>query len=58
MKNIKRTLASAFLAIFGAFLLVNCEPEIDSLGEQLFQDDATQGKEAKYDVIAKNLFLK
>jgi hypothetical protein len=52
---IKRTFAVFFLAIFGSVLLYNCEPDADSLGEQLFLDGAAQGKETSYDLIAYNI---
>ncbi len=42
------------LAIFGSTILYNCEPDPDSLGEQLFNDDAAQGNEIAYPVIAYN----
>jgi len=52
---IKRTFAILFMAIFGSVLLYNCEPETDNLGEQLFLNDAAQGDEIPYDVIAYNI---
>lgn len=52
---IKRTFAMIFLAIFGSVLLYNCEPDPDSLGEQLFVDDAAQGNEKSFDVTAFNI---
>ncbi|MCA6068589.1 DUF4270 domain-containing protein [Chryseobacterium sp. RG1] len=55
MTIIKRTFAILFMAIFGSVLLYNCEPETDNLGEQLFLNDAAQGDEASYDVIAYNI---
>ncbi len=42
------------LAIFGSTFLYNCEPDPDSLGEQLFNNDAAQGNEISYPVIAYN----
>ncbi len=42
------------LAIFGSAFLYNCEPDPDSLGEQLFNGDAAQGNEIAYPVIAYN----
>lgn len=53
--TIKRTFAILFMAIFGSVLLYNCEPEVDNLGEQLFLNDASQGDETPYDVIAYNI---
>lgn len=55
MTIIKRTFAILFMAIFGSVLLYNCEPETDNLGEQLFLNDAAEGDEASYDVIAYNI---
>lgn len=52
--NLKRTFAILLLAIFGSTILYNCEPDPDSLGEQLFNNDAAQGNEVSYDVIAYN----
>ncbi|MCW3162395.1 DUF4270 domain-containing protein [Chryseobacterium oryctis] len=53
--TIKRTFAVLFLAIMGSALLYNCEPDPDSLGEQLFLDGAAQGNEKSFDLIAYNI---
>lgn len=53
--TIKRTFAILFLAIFGSALLYNCEPDADSLGEQLFLGDAAQGNELPFNLIAYNI---
>lgn len=53
--TIKKTFAIFFLAIFGSALLYNCEPDADTLGEQLFLDGAAQGTIIPYDVIAYNI---
>ncbi|MCS3529916.1 DUF4270 domain-containing protein [Chryseobacterium sp. JUb7] len=53
--TIKRTFAILFLAIFGSALLYNCEPDPDTLGEQLHLDDAAQGNEKSFSVIAFNI---
>ncbi|WP_299180686.1 DUF4270 family protein, partial [uncultured Chryseobacterium sp.] len=53
--TIKRTFAMLFLAVFGSVLLYNCEPDPDSLGEQLFLDGAAEGIETSYDLIAYNI---
>ncbi|WP_419868610.1 DUF4270 domain-containing protein [Chryseobacterium sp. CT-SW4] len=53
--TIKRTLAIFSLVIFGSVLLYNCEPDPDSLGEQLFLDGAAQGNEKSFDLIAYNI---
>ncbi|WP_080778163.1 DUF4270 family protein [Chryseobacterium phocaeense] len=53
--TVKRTLAMFFMAVFGSALLYNCEPEADSLGEQLFVDGAAEGNVTSYDLIAYNV---
>lgn len=53
--SIKKAFAILSLAIFGSVLLYNCEPDPDSLGEQLFLDGAAHGVEKSYDVIAYNI---
>ncbi|MCL8536959.1 DUF4270 domain-containing protein [Chryseobacterium gallinarum] len=53
--TLKRTFAVLLLAIFGSTILYNCEPDPDSLGEQLFNQDAAQGKETPYELIAYNI---
>ncbi|HBV16317.1 DUF4270 family protein [Chryseobacterium carnipullorum] len=53
--TVKRTLAILFVAVFGSALLYNCEPETDSLGEQLFVDGAAEGNVTSYDLIAYNV---
>lgn len=52
--NLKKTFAMLVLAIFGSAFLYNCEPDPDSLGEQLFNGDSAQGNEIAYPVIAYN----
>lgn len=39
----------------GGVLVYNCEPEPDSLGEQLFLNGAAEGVESSYDLIAYNI---
>ncbi|UWX59052.1 DUF4270 domain-containing protein [Chryseobacterium oranimense] len=53
--TVKRTLAILFMAVFGSAFLYNCEPEADSLGEQLFIDGAAEGNVSSYDLIAYNI---
>lgn len=53
--TIKRAFAILSLAIFGSVMLYNCEPDPDTLGEQLFLDGAAQGNEEFFDVIAFNI---
>lgn len=53
--TIKKSFAILFMAIFGSVLLYNCEPETDTLGEQLFLEGAAQGDGTSYDVIAFNI---
>ncbi|MGI9582555.1 DUF4270 family protein [Chryseobacterium sp. RRHN12] len=52
--NLKKTFAILLMAFFGSTFLHNCEPDPDSLGEQLFNGDAVQGNEISYPVIAYN----
>lgn len=52
--NLKRTFAILLMAFFGSTFLYNCEPDPDSLGEQLFNGDEVQGNEISYPVIAYN----
>lgn len=52
--TLKKTFAMLVLAIFGSAILYNCEPDPDSLGEQLFNPDAAQGTEVLSPVIAYN----
>ena len=53
--NMKKTFTILLMVIFGGMLVYNCEPEPDSLGEQLFLDGAANGNEVSYDLIAYNL---
>ncbi|MDR2235402.1 MAG: DUF4270 domain-containing protein [Chryseobacterium sp.] len=53
--TVKRTFAMLLLAVFGSALLYNCEPDPDSLGEQLFIKDAVAGNEKILDLIAYNI---
>lgn len=53
--TVKRTFAMLFVAVFGSALLYNCEPEADSLGQQLFIDGAAEGNVTSYDLIAYNI---
>ncbi|MBW8524158.1 DUF4270 domain-containing protein [Chryseobacterium chendengshani] len=51
----KKAFTILSMVIFGGMLVYNCEPDPDSLGEQLFLDGATEGHEVPYDVIAYNI---
>ncbi|KQK24456.1 hypothetical protein AR438_14770 [Chryseobacterium aquaticum] len=51
----KRAFTILSMVIFGGMLVYNCEPDPDSLGEQLFLDGAASGKEIAYDVTAYNI---
>lgn len=51
----KRAFTVLSLMIFGGMLVYNCEPEPDSLGEQLFLDGAANGNEVAYDLVAYNI---
>lgn len=53
--TIKKAITVLSLVVFGSVLLYNCEPDADSLGEQLFLDGAAQGNEKSFDVIAFNI---
>ncbi|SEM67387.1 protein of unknown function [Chryseobacterium taichungense] len=53
--TIKKTITALCLMILGSILLYNCEPDPDSLGEQLFLNGAAQGKEEAFPVIAYNI---
>jgi len=53
--NMKRAFTVLSMVIFGGMLVYNCEPDPDSLGEQLFLDGAADGKEVTYDVTAYNI---
>ncbi|MDF2553113.1 MAG: hypothetical protein K0R77_2388 [Chryseobacterium sp.] len=53
--NMKRAFTILSMVIFGGMLVYNCEPDPDSLGEQLFLDGAAEGNEVPYDVIAYNI---
>ncbi|WP_347216139.1 DUF4270 family protein [Chryseobacterium sp.] len=53
--TLKRTFAMLLLAIFGSAILYNCEPDPDSLGQQLFDKDAATANEAVLPVIAYNI---
>ena len=55
MYNMKKAFTILSMVIFGGMLVYNCEPEPDSLGEQLFLDGAAAGNEVAYDVIAYNI---
>ncbi|CAA7197371.1 DUF4270 family protein [Chryseobacterium potabilaquae] len=52
---IKRSIAIFSMVIFGSVLLYNCEPDPDSLGEQLFLDGAATGNEEYFNLIAYNI---
>lgn len=53
--TIKKAVTVLSMVIFGSALLYNCEPDADTLGEQLFLDDAAQGNEKSLDIIAFNI---
>jgi len=53
--NIRKIFTILSLMILGGVLVYNCEPEPDSLGEQLFLDGAANGKEVPYDITAYNI---
>jgi len=51
----KKAFTILSMMILGGMLVYNCEPEPDSLGEQLFLDGAADGNEIAYDVTAYNI---
>ena len=53
--TIKKAITVFSLVIFGSAILYNCEPDADTLGEQLFLDGAAQGNEKSFDVTAFNI---
>jgi hypothetical protein len=53
--TIKKAVTIFSLVIFGSALLYNCEPDADTLGEQLFLDGAAQGKEESFNLTAFNI---
>lgn len=53
--TVKRTFAMLFVAVLGSALLYNCEPEADSLGEQLFLGGAAEGNVTSYPLVAYNI---
>ncbi|MCU7612953.1 DUF4270 domain-containing protein [Chryseobacterium sp. GMJ5] len=53
--TIKKTFTILSMIILGGVLFHNCEPEPDSLGEQLFLDGAANGNEVSYDLTAYNI---
>ena len=53
--TIKKAITVFSLVVFGSALLYNCEPDADTLGEQLFLDGAAQGNEESYEAIAFNI---
>lgn len=53
--TIKKAITVFSLVVFGSALLYNCEPDADTLGEQLFLDGAAQGTEKSFDVVAFNI---
>lgn len=53
--NIRKIFTLLSVMVLGGVLVYNCEPEPDSLGEQLFLNGAAEGVESSYDLIAYNL---
>ncbi|WP_027380010.1 DUF4270 domain-containing protein [Chryseobacterium daeguense] len=53
--TIKKAITVFSLVVFGSAVLYNCEPDADSLGEQLFLDGAAQGNEKSFEVTAFNI---
>lgn len=55
IQTIKKAITVFSLVVFGSVVLYNCEPDADTLGEQLFLDGAAQGEEIPFDVTAFNI---
>lgn len=53
--TVKKTITAISMVVLGSVLLYNCEPDADTLGEQLFLNGAAQGKEEAFPVIAYNI---
>lgn len=53
--NIRKIFTILTVMVLGGMLVYNCEPDPDSLGEQLFLDGAANGNESSYDLIAYNI---
>ncbi len=53
--TIKKTITAISMVVLGSILLYNCEPDADTLGEQLFLNGAAQGTEKSFPVIAYNI---
>jgi len=53
--TVKKTITAISMVVLGSILLYNCEPDADTLGEQLFLNGAAQGTEKAYDVTAYNI---
>jgi hypothetical protein len=53
--TVKKTITAISMVVLGSILLYNCEPDADTLGEQLFLDGAAQGNVEAFDVIAYNI---
>lgn len=53
--NIRKIFTILSVMVLGGVLVYNCEPEPDSLGEQLFLNGAAEGTETSYDLIAYNI---
>jgi hypothetical protein len=53
--NIRKFFTILSVMVLGGVLVYNCEPEPDSLGEQLFLNGAVEGVESSYDLIAYNI---
>ena len=54
-KRIQRLLQITFFAVIGGLLLINCEPDPDSLGSQFFQKGAARDSVLVKDLIAYNI---
>lgn len=53
--TVKKTITAISMVVLGSVLLYNCEPDADTLGEQLFLDGAAQGNVEAFGVTAYNI---
>lgn len=54
-RGIKKWLQISSFAIFGSFMLINCEPDADNLGSQFFESGAAQDNVLINSLIAYNI---
>lgn len=52
---LKKAITVCSLVVLGGAMLYNCEPDPDTLGEQLFLGDAAQGTEKAFEITTFNI---